>query len=369
VIRVLHALSGGHIGGTERMVDRVIRGLDRSAFYSEVSILDDTGDTSSQLAASEFRVHHLHGKRGLVGAIRRCAALLETGRFDIVHLYGFRMSLIGRLAARTCRVRPKVIHGIRGLHVTEGTETDTMRTRTAVMVERLLAGLIDLYVTNSAGAVVFLASAGLPAQKFRVIPNGIDPSVWRPSAQRVRDTVPVVVTVANFRPIKRLADFVEALAIVRGAGVPFRSVLIGDGPLRPELQARIDRHSLGDQASLVGQLPAEQVRQQLDAAAVFVLPSLWEGMPVSIMEAMSMAVPVIGTDVPGIRDLVVSEETGLLVPSSAPAALAAALVRLLRDRKQAAAMGEAGRGRIVENFSVERMVTAHADVYRSLVNV
>jgi glycosyltransferase involved in cell wall biosynthesis len=368
VIRILHALSGGHIGGTERMVDRIVRGLNPSAFHSEISVLDEAGATSTRLAESGFPVHHLDGRRGRVGAIRRFAAVLHAGRYDIVHLYGFRVSLLGRLAARLCRARPKVIHGIRGLHVTEGLRTDAPRTQAALKLERLLTGLIDLYVTNSVGAVDFLVSAGLPAAKFHVIPNGIEPDIWRPSPDRSRHAVPVVVAVANFRPIKRLADLIDALALVQHSAVPFRAVIIGDGPLRGELQARIDRHGLGALVMLPGQLTPDQVRRELDNADVFVLPSLWEGMPVSVMEAMSMAVPVVGTDVPGIRELVVSDETGLLVPSCAPDSLATALTRLLRDRGAASSMGAAGRVRIVRCFSLDRMVAAHAAVYGRLVN-
>jgi len=368
VIRILHALSGGHIGGTERMVDRLVRGLNASAFHSEISVLDESGATSAHLAKSGFPVHHLDGRRGHIGAVRRFVAVLQAGRYDIVHLYGFRVSLLGRLAARLCRTPPKVIHGIRGLHVTEGMHTDALRTQAALRIERLLSGLIDLYVTNSAGAVDFLVSAGLPAAKFHVIPNGIEPDVWCPSPDRSPQAVPVVVTVANFRPIKRLCDLIDALALVRQATVPFRAVLIGDGPLRGELQARIDHHGLGDRVALEGQLTPDRIRRELDNADVFVLPSLWEGMPVSVMEAMSMAVPVVGTDVPGIRELVVTDETGLLVPSSAPASLATAMTRLLRDRDVARAMGVAGRVRIVRCFSLNRMVDAHTAVYGSLVN-
>lgn len=369
MIRVLHALSGGHLGGTERMVDRLVRRLDGTAFLSEISVLDEPGTTSAQLAESGFRVHYLEGGRGHLGALGRFASVLRAGRYHIVHLYGFRVSLLGRLAARSCRVRPKVIHGIRGLHVTEGMETDAPRTQAALRIERLLTGLIDLYVTNSAGAVEFLVSAGLPRDRFRVIPNGIETDVWRPSADRRRQPVPLVVCVANFRPIKRLIDLIDALARLREAGVECRTVLAGDGPLRAELQARIDQCGLGDRVALEGQLSPDRIRQVLDGADVFVLPSLWEGMPVSVMEAMSMALPVVGTDVPGIRELVVPGETGLLVPSGDPPSLASALMRLVGDRAAAASMGTAGRVRIERTFSVERMVEAHAGVYGSLVNV
>ena len=368
MIRVLHALSGGHIGGTERMVDRLVRGLEGLEFHSEISVFDEPGTTSEQLAAAGFRVHLLAGPHGRIGVARRFAAVLRAGHFDIIHLYGFRVSLVGRMAARLCANRPKVIHGIRGLHVTEGMETNTLRTRAAVKLERLLSAFIDLYVTNSVGAVDFLVSAGLPADKFRVIANGIEPDLWRPSASRRANPTPVVVTIANLRPIKRLTDLVDALALVRDAGVPFRAALIGEGPLRGDLEARIRHHRLEDHVALEGQLAPERVREQLDRSDVFVLPSLWEGMPVSVMEAMSMGLPVIGTDVPGIRELVLPEETGLLVPSGAPAALAQALTRLLVDRRAAAAMGERGRARIIQHFSIERMIAAHAAVYGSLVN-
>ena len=365
-IRVLQTLSGGQLGGTELMVAQLLERLDRVEFPTDVSLLDAAGPITDRFAQMGIAVHELYAERGYLTAAAAFRALLHAGAYDVVHLYGFRMSLLGRFVASRQRPRPVVIHGIRGLHVTEGTDVTSVRTRFALALERAASRWIDAYVANSFGAVEFLAARGLPRDRFHVIPNGIDTRLWHRIAPRGED-VPVVVSVANFRPVKRLLDLIDALGEMRRQGLVFRAVIIGDGPLRTQLEARIDEHELGSKVTMPGQLRPEQVRCVLSTATVFVLPSLWEGMPVSVMEAMAMSLPVVGTDVPGIRELVVADETGVLVPPCNPPALAHALRALLASPDRGAALGAAGRRRMVEHFDVAQMVAAHASLYRSLV--
>src|SRR5207244_3377041 len=134
-VRILQALSAGGIGGTEMMVQKLVAGLDRASFDVEVSVLDEEGAVSQQLQRSVILVHRITNGRGWLHALRSFRALLAERRYDVVHLYGFRVSLLGRLAAGLVRPRPFVIHGIRGLHVTEGEDPGSIRTRAAVMLE------------------------------------------------------------------------------------------------------------------------------------------------------------------------------------------------------------------------------------------
>jgi len=102
------------------------------------------------------------------------------------------------------------------------------------------------------------------------------------------------------------------------------------------------------------------------SADVFVLPSLWEGMPVSVMEAMATGLPVVGTDVPGIRELVVDGDTGFLAPGRDPAALAERIERLARDASLRFRMGEAGRRRVMTEFALDTMVRRYEEAYLRL---
>lgn len=278
------------------------------------------------------------------------------------------MSLLGRVAARFVRPRQVVVHGIRELHVTEGEEVERPWTRVAIALERLGSPLVDAYIANWRGAAAFLSERGIPTGKFIVIPNGIDPSEWKGGSRRPVADMPTIVCVAHFRPPKRHGDLIGGVALLLQRGVGVRCLLVGDGLRRPEMEALARRRGVDRAVEFLGRRLPEEVRALLGSSDVFVLSSLWEGMPASVMEAMSAGLPVVGTDVPGIRDLVVEGVTGYLVPARDPAGLAARLEPLLRDPGLRMRMGEAGHARIVEEFSLDKMVERHAQSYRSLLD-
>jgi glycosyltransferase involved in cell wall biosynthesis len=332
----------------------------------EISLLEPSEELEERFGQIGARVHVLAGRAAPLASLLRLRRILAAQAVDVVHLYGFAMSLIGRCAARTLSPPPRVIHGIRGLHLTDWPELESRRISAAILLERATSGMIDRYVTNSASAVEFLTSRGLPRSRFNVIPNGLDTRFWNASPGVPRES-DLVVTVANYRPVKRLNMLLDALARLARDGRRLRAQLVGAGQLREQLESQIVTAGLRSRVELSGPLPAAAVRQLLSRAAVFVLPSAWEGMPVSVMEAMACGVPIVGTDVPGIRDLVVHGTTGFLVEST-PEALASAIGRILDDGALGSAMGSAGIERVRREFTVERMVSQYDDLYRSLMH-
>jgi glycosyltransferase involved in cell wall biosynthesis len=366
-IRVLQALTKSEVGGTELMVLRLVRGVDRTRFACEVSFLDGCGPMASRFQAESVPVHDLHGPGGFLGAARRLAALLKRRHFHIVHLYGFRMSLLGRVTARVVSPRPLIVHGIRGLHITEGEETDRLPTQLALAVERLGAPWIDSYIANSQGAAAFLTTSGIPGKKFTVIPNGIDLEEWSVTNRQATTRVPTIICVANFRPRKRHQDLLESLDLLHQQGMQIHCQLVGDGVTRSAIAERVRQQQLNGIVEFMGSRTPHEVRQLLHAADIFALPSLWEGMPGSVMEAMAAGLPVVGTDVAGTQELVVDGVTGYLVSAKNPQQFATRLQRLLVNPGLRTQMGEAGRKRIQEHFSLTAMVRQHEEVYTRFV--
>ena len=142
-------------------------------------------------------------------------------------------------------------------------------------------------------------------------------------------------------------------------------VLLGDGALRDELEAQAAELGIADRVTFAGQVP--DARSLLPAADIALLSSVSEGLSVSLLEAMAARLPVVATNVGGNPELVVKNETGLLTPTGDDAALAAALVALLGDAARRAALGAAGRARVVEQFTSERMHAAYAERYRGML--
>ena len=350
-IRVLHFLTTDVLAGTELSTYQVAQLMDKERFDVEVAFLMNGGPVSELLGQSGVRVHSLDGRTSLFGAARRLLRLVRAGKFEIVHLYGFKTSLLGRIAFKALSPMTIVIQGIRGQHLTQTVRTDAFMTRMALLLERGLSPLIDHYVANSRGAISFLTDNGLPKDKFIWIPSGIDPGEFHITHQATEAT-PLIVSVARFHPVKRHRDVLEALKRLSERGIDYRCVLTGTGPELPKMRALANNQGLSDVVAFPGEMSREELRSLLGGADIFVLASDWEGLPRSVMEAMAARLPVVGTNVNGINELVVNDETGLLVPPRDPEALTNALARLLQDREMRVEMGRRGQMRIKTDFDI-----------------
>lgn len=190
--------------------------------------------------------------------------------------------------------------------------------------------------------------------KMQVVHCGVylDDIAWRPD-DRSDD---LIVATGRLHPIKGFDTLINALALLRDAGTPFRCRIIGDGPLRAELQALIEQHGLQGRVELAGAQPQEVVQQWLDEAAVFALPCQIaadggrDGIPVALMEAMASGCPVLSCRTSGIPELISDGASGLLVPERDPAAFATALQRLLTDAALRRTLATAARERIEQQF-------------------
>lgn len=198
----------------------------------------------------------------------------------------------------------------------------------------------------------------LAHDKLKVVHCGVDLEhiEWRPHG-RVDN---LIVAVGRLHPIKGFDTLIEALALVRQNGIQFRCRLLGDGPLRAELQALVHSHGLQDHIELLGAQPQETVRASLEAAAVFALPSQVaadggrDGIPVALMEAMASGCAVVSCRTSGIPELISDGEHGLLVPERDPAALASALQRLLGDAALRRRLAGAARQRVEQQFDARK---------------
>jgi glycosyltransferase involved in cell wall biosynthesis len=177
----------------------------------------------------------------------------------------------------------------------------------------------------------------------------------------VAESSPIVTVVANLRRSKGHALFLEAWPAVLRAFPKARALLVGDGPLRDAVRAKIVALGVGDSVQLLGSRP--DVPALLALSEVVAQPSLREGFPNAILEALAAGRPVVATDVGGTREAIDHERTGLLVPSGDASALAAGLVRLLSNPDEARGLGHAGRRHVAEHFQIAAMVRAHEAAY------
>ena len=229
-------------------------------------------------------------------------------------------------------------------------------------------------VTVSEANVRYIVNTfGVPAAHIRLIPCGVDTERFRPPDQRRAEgggpaEPPHIVCVARLNPFKNQQLLLEACARLQARGVQFRCVLVGDGPSRDELNRARARLGLQRVVELVGAAKQTEVLAWWRRAAIAVLTSNSEGMPVSLMEAAACGVPAVATAVGGVPELIEDGVTGFLTASGDADALAGALERLLCGPDLVARFGAAARRRVVEHFSLTRQVDRLLALWRSLVD-
>lgn len=212
---------------------------------------------------------------------------------------------------------------------------------------------------------VMVAECGEQArERIHVVHCGIDPSYFSPSEASGRRTPFQIVCVASLEEVKGHRYLIDACRVLRDRGWDFECHLVGDGPRRRRVEAQVSRTGLASRIHVHGGKPRPEVARLLSSAHVAVLAShptrdgRKEGIPVALMEAMAAGLPVVATAISGIPELVANEETGILVPSGDPDALAHALERLLEDGELRARMGRAGRARVLADFELSASTRA-----------
>lgn len=193
--------------------------------------------------------------------------------------------------------------------------------------------------------------------KLRVVHCGIDTNAFDAAPRPTRDGLHVL-SVGRLTQIKGQAVLIEALATLADRGIDVRATLFGWGPKHEELQRLVERLGLAERVSLPGPVSQDEIRTHYEGADVFCLPSFAEGVPIVLMEAMAMRLPVIATRITGIPELIDHGRSGLLVPPGRPDLVADALEMLARDPELRTRLGEAGREKVVEEFETVRSAEA-----------
>ena len=303
-------------------------------------------------------------------AVMQLTSHLRRGGYSLVHAHGTKAALIARPAALLAGTMA-VFYTVHN-SIYFGGLPDWQQQAMAAS-ERLLARKTDRIIAVSEDLRRELIDrTGINPGLVITIPNGIEVPARMPSGSTVqfrrRLNLPplgrLVGTVARLAPQKGLADFLNAAAILcPNTSTSF--VVAGDGPLREILENQKHNLGLANRVFFLGHL--EDVPSLLRALDIFVLPSLTEGFPLSLLEAMAAGLPVVATRVGGVPEIVSHGVTGLLVPPGSPDVLAGAIQELLENHDLAAAMGQAGRYRVAHSFSLDAMVDRTLEQYQQVL--
>ena len=357
-LRVMFVLTSMPVGGAETLLAELIRRMNRARFLPELCCLKELGPLGEELAnACPAHTGLLQNKYD-VAVLWRLARLLRQRRIDAVVTVGPGDKMFwGRLAAWLAGT-PVICSALHSTGLPDRVERPN----------RLLAPLTDAFIAVAGPHGRYLAAhEGCPADKVRVIPNGVDLGKFRPrwpseALRRELDLppgLPTAAIVAALRPEKNHELFLRAAAIVQRQLPQARFLVVGDGPRRKELEILARQLSLDESVRFLGRRDVPEV---LALADVFVLTSHMEANPVSILEAMAVEKPVVATRVGSVPETVLEGKTGFLAAPGAADEIAARMVELLRSPDAAAAMGRAGREEVIAHWSVERMVSGYEEL-------
>lgn len=365
-INILYLITELSVGGAEKAVARMMAQLNRDRYNALVCCLLGRGVIADEIEGASIEVVSLAMKGKLdLRALFRLFKLLKKGNFVVIHSHLFHANVIGRIVGKLARI--PIIISVEHNPIAEGTLRHLVDKLSAVSADKVIA-------VSEAVRKFTVNQVGIESMKVLTIYNGVDLSEKHPARIDILERKkrigidplrPVVGTVSRLDEMKGAEYFVRATAKVRAENPATLFLIVGDGPERAELEQLAQRMNIAESLILTGY--RADIPEVLSTIDLFVLPSLYEGLPTAALEAMAMAKPVIATHVGGTPEVVEDKVTGLLVPPRDPEALAEAIITLLQDRERAKAMGRAGRERVERYFSVERMVQQTEALYEELI--
>lgn len=367
-IRVLEMIDDASVGGGQVHVLMLAKHLDRGKFEVSIAcsgegfLVDEAGKLGIDTIAVAM------DNRISLKTFREVTQLLRRSNFDILHTHGGTAGFWGRIGAFIAG-RPVVrIHSYHGMHYLSKNHTFPPHLR---VIDQILLSLTDKVICVCPSDYRKGLEAGIVNEKKGVIIQyGIEMEKFQDIGQRkalraqygLDESTLLFGNVGRLHVQKGQRRLLEAFRIVKGKLPHARLWIIGEGELKCELEKFAQDLGIYDSVYFWG--ARTDVHELLSAIDVFVLPSLWEGQPISIMEAGAAGKPVIATDIDGIADILVNEKNALLVPVKDPDALAATMVRLITDAGLRTRLSSSIKATVSENFTAKNMAERIGELYQ-----
>jgi glycosyltransferase involved in cell wall biosynthesis len=371
-IRVLHVgdkfgIAGATVHGVTRLFSWWFNRWDKSAFDCRLVGLRRFDNSAQFLVDSGVPVKCLDKGKFDPTTLLALVNIIRSDRIDLVHLHGYGSSDFGRLAARLTGI-PAVIHE----HFVDPAIPSYQR-----IADRHLARFTDMGVGVSNSVVDFLErERHVPRDRLRMVPNGAPLSDYQPTSEaeaadmreqlQIPSDRPVIGTIGRLNAQKGVTYLIKAVKLLIENGQRVTLLVVGDGDLREALEGEARELGIADHVIFTGFSSDTRSLQTIFDIQAF--PSLFEGTPLTLFEAMSMARPIVSTGVDGLGEVLVDGETALLIPARDPPALAQAIVRLLEQpelsRRLANAAKEASKA-----YDIQQAVDSLQAIYREVLGI
>lgn len=369
-VRLLFVIPDLRFGGAERHLATLLPNLDRAKFAASVICIGGEGELFAEVIEAGVHAEALQmgGKRNALRALSRLVSHMRMARPDVVFVQGYNAEMLGRIAALMAHVK----HSVVWVH-----DVGDIERRSLV---RELAGRALMRTTSRHFGVAeaqrqyIVGGLHCPADKLRIVHNGVDPSLY--AIEDNRDYLSnfgidaddfVVGIVAALRPEKDHETLLRATVMLLKDLPRTKVLVVGDGPERARLEDLSTDLGIAENVVFTGS--RGDVRWILPALDVVVLCSVTECFPLSVLEAMACARPVVCSDVGGVGEMVQNGVTGYLIPPREPRVLSDRLRDVLSDTRLAHRMGQAGRRRVEYEFTLARSVAAIEEAIQEVVGL
>jgi glycosyltransferase involved in cell wall biosynthesis len=363
-VKVLYVFAALPVGGAEEVLITEVEGLDQTRFDPLVCVLSEKGPMGERIENRGFPVvalHRMKSHRFDLRIIRDLYRLIKTEKVEVVHTHLYDGNKYGRLAAGLARV-PCLISHYHNVYVRRRTKYHLINRALSVLNDRILA------VSQAVKESVVRCDRISPG-KIEVLYNGINPAKFKgdftdSGVRREFGVKPedfFIGVVARLEEQKGHMVLFRALRRLLPDFPQIKVLVVGDGTLRPVLEAKVLEMGLSEQVLFVG--TRKDIPEILAALDLFILPSLWEGFSMAILEALATGTPVMATDVGGASEVIRSGYDGLLIPPREASALVTGVREAILDPRKYKEMGRQGKETVGRQFTVARHLNRLQDLY------
>lgn len=373
-IRVLHLIEGLSKGGAERRLINDLTFLDKKTFDHCVCTVFNRMDLKEEIAKLRFTIHNLKAKRALDPlAFMRLIKLVRDNHFDIIHTQLFWADFYGRLAGKLCRTKFLISTSQSAVYEPDNSYLYSFKRE---IVDRILGRYfttrfvaVSDYVKES-----MVRRLGIKQEKISVIPNSIDMSSYVPGENEDKEKIEkelslhkkdiILLTIGRLNPAKGHHFLIEAMDKLKEAFPNLILLVAGDGPSKEELVTLKNRLGLKEQVRFLGERP--DIKNLLTASDVFVLPTLSEGLPVSLLEAMAMQKICLASKIKPIKEIIEDGANGFLFEPGNSEDLAQILSHILKMQNGTSQIAKRARENVLQKFDALKTAQALERFYIEL---
>ena len=363
-INILYLIWSLGLGGAEQVVINLAKGIDKKKFNVIVCCLNDKGIFAQEVEKEGIEVIAL-GKKGKFDAtvLFKLIRVIKKYKIDIVHTHLWTSDFWGRIAAKLAGV-PVIISTVHNV--------DVWKPKVFLLIDRILSYFTDKIIAVSNTVKYFyINNAKIPKNKIETIYNGIDVDKFNIKVNRnikrrelgLNADTKVLAVIGRLVEQKGHIYFLECFRKLLGKYSDIQGLIVGDGPLRGELEERSKMLGLNGRVIFTG--IRNDIPEILKIIDVLVVPSLYEGLPTIILEAMAAGVPVVATNVGGNSEIIVNGETGFIVPPKDSSVLAEYIGKILENNNLVESMRVMSRERAIQYFSLDKMMREVEGIYKN----